>query len=260
MDAATADMAATAAAVAAGLSSAEAASRLARFGPNAVAEDRRHPAWQVLRHFWSPVPWMLEATIVLQLAIGERIEALMIATLLGVNVALGMFQESRANAALALLKERLSLKVRVRRDGAWREALAAEVVPGDIVQLSLGAIVPADLRIIAGSVLLDQSMLTGESIPTESGAGNPAYAGALVRRGEAVGEVVATGTRTYFGRAAELVRIAHVESSEQKAVLGGVLMTPLAPAIVAMLFAATLAFAFALDGVKRIVFATVRID
>ena len=219
MNAATGDLAATASAVAAGLSSAEAARRLAHFGPNAVAEEQEHRVRRVLRHFWSPVPWMLEATIVLQLAIGERLEALMIATLLVANVGLGVFQESRATAALALLKERLSLRVRVRRDGAWREAPAAALVPGDTVQLSLGAIVAADLRIATGSVLLDQSMLTGESIPAEAGPGNTAYAGALVRRGEAVGEVVATGARTYFGRAAELVRIAHVESSEQKAVL-----------------------------------------
>jgi len=156
---------------------------------------------------------MLEATIVLQLAIGERLEALMIATLLVVNVALGVFQESRANATLALLKERLALKARVKRDGAWHEGLAARLVPGDIVQLTLGAVVPADLRIIAGSVLLDQSMLTGESIPAEADPGKTAYAGALVRRGEAMGVVVATGARTYFGRAAELVRIADVESS-----------------------------------------------
>ncbi|HEV2334746.1 MAG TPA: HAD-IC family P-type ATPase [Stellaceae bacterium] len=203
-----------------GLSAAEATRRLAQFGPNAGVDERVHPALQVLRHFWAPVPWMLEIAIALQIAIGERVEALMIATLLIANVALGVFQESRASAALALLKERLSLKVRVKRDGAWRDAPAAELVPGDVVQLSLGTIVPADLRITVGSLLLDQSMLTGESLPVERGAGDTAFAGALVRRGEAIGEVVTTGTRTYFGRTAELVRIAHVESSEQKTVLG----------------------------------------
>jgi H+-transporting ATPase len=205
--------------VAVGLSSAEAARRLRQFGPNAVGEEQIHPLVAVARHFWAPVPWMLEATIALQLAIGEHLEAAMIAALLLLNVALGAFQESRANAALALLKQRLALKVRVRRDGNWVEALAADIVPGDRVQLSLGGIVPADLRIIAGSILLDQSMLTGESIPVEIGPGKLAYAGALVRRGEATTEVTATGTRTYFGRTAELVRIAHVESSEQQAVL-----------------------------------------
>ena len=203
-----------------GLSSAEAARRLAEFGPNAVVEERIHPAARVVRHFWAPVPWMLEATVALQLAIGERLEAAMIAALLILNVALGVFQENRAGAALALFKQRLALQARVRRDGAWIEASAADLVPGDIVQLSLGSVVPADVRIIAGTLLLDQSMLTGESMPAEADGGKPAYAGALVRRGEATAEIVATGTRTYFGRAAELVRTAHVESSEQQAVLG----------------------------------------
>ena len=208
------------AAVPAGLSSAEAARRRVEFGPNAVVEERAHPLKQVARHFWAPVPWMLEATITLQIVIGERLEALMIATLLILNVALDVFQESRANAALALLKQHLSLKVRVRRDGVWTEAPAADLVPGDIVQVSLGSVVPADLKIMSGSLLLDQSMLTGESVPAETEAGKIAYAGSLVRRGEAVAGVVATGTRTYFGHTAELVRVAHVESAEQKAVLG----------------------------------------
>ena len=207
-------------AIPAGLSSAEAARRMLEIGPNAVVEERLHPLQSVVRHFWAPVPWMLEATIALQLVIGERLEALMIATLLLLNVGLGVFQESHANAALELLKQRLTPKVRVRRDGKWAEAPVADIVPGDVVQLSLGGIIPADLRIIAGSVLLDQSMLTGESIPVETGPQASAYAGALIRRGEAIAEVVTTGMRTYFGRAAELVRIAHVESSEQQAVLG----------------------------------------
>ena len=203
-----------------GLSAAEAARRLAQFGLNAVAEEQVRPIERVLRHFWAPVPWMLEATIALQIAIGERIEAVMVAALLLVNVALGAFQESRANAALALLRQRLVLKVRVKRDRVWVDAVAADLVPGDIVQLSLGTVIPADLRLVIGELLLDQSMLTGKSIPAEIGAGKTAYAGGLVRRGEAIGEITATGTRTYFGRTAELVRVAHVESSEQQAVLG----------------------------------------
>jgi len=113
----------------AGLSAVEAARRLAQFGPNAVAEEQVRPIKRVLKHFWAPVPWMLEVTIALQIAIGERIEAVMVATLLIVNVALGAFQESRANAALALLRQRLALKVRVRRDGVWGDALAADLVP-----------------------------------------------------------------------------------------------------------------------------------
>jgi H+-transporting ATPase len=203
-----------------GLTAAEAARRLAQFGPNAVIESQAHPLWRVARHFWSPVPWMLEVTIALQLAIGERVEPSMIAALLMLNVALGVFQENRADAALALLKERLSLRARVRRDGAWCECPAADLVPDDIVQLSLGTVVPADVRLLTGALLIDQSMLTGESMPVEIGPGDTAYAGGLVRRGEAIGEIAATGARTYFGRTAELVRTAHVESSEQRTVLG----------------------------------------
>ena len=219
MDAATGNSAASAVDPP-GLSSAEAKRSLAESGPNAVAEEHIHPALRAARHFWAPVPWMLEVTIVLQIVIGERLEALMIATLLLLNVGLGLFQESRADAALALLKRRLTLRVRVRRDGSWTNVAAAELVPRDIVQLSLGNVVPADVRIVRGSVLADQSMLTGESIPAEIGPGKTAYAGSLVRRGEALGEIVATGAHTYFGRTAELVRIAHVESAEQKVVLG----------------------------------------
>lgn len=203
-----------------GLTSEEVSRRLKEYGPNEVAEEREHLFRRIGRHFWAPVPWMLEATIVLQVAVGERIEAVLIAVLLGFNVALGAFQENRANAALALLKQRLLLKARVRREGRWTDLPAASLVPDDVVQLSLGTVVPADVRIEKGSVLLDQSMLTGESISTESGPGKLAYAGALVRRGEAMGVVTATGGKTYFGRAAELVRVARVESVELKAVLG----------------------------------------
>ncbi len=202
----------------AGLSSAEAARRRAEFGRNAVAEEHVHPLKRVARHFWAPVPWMLEATIVLQIAIGQRLTALLIAMLLALNVALGAIQENRADAALALLRRRLSLKSRVKRDGAWVDAPAADLVPGDIVQVSLGEVVPADLTLIGGSLLVDQSMLTGESIPVEMEAGKTAYAGGLVRRGESIAKVVATGTRTYFGRTAELVSVAHIESTEQKGV------------------------------------------
>ena len=203
-----------------GLTAAEAAARLAQHGRNEVAEDHEHIFARVARHFWAPVPWMLEATIVLQLVVGERLEATLIAALLIFNVTLGAFQESRANAALELLRQRLALRARVRRDGRWTELQAALLVPGDVVQLSLATVVPADVHIVEGNVLLDQSMLTGESVPIEAGPGTIGYAGALIRRGEAIAIVTATGAATYFGRAAELVRVAHVESAEVKAVLG----------------------------------------
>jgi len=139
--------------------------------------------------------------------------------LLVFNAALGFFQEGRAQATLAALKSRLALNASVRRDNVWATVPAAELVPGDMVKLSVGAVVAADVRLTDGEILLDQSMLTGESIPIEAGPGLQTYAGALVRRGEAVAEVTETGARTKFGRTAELVRTAHVESSQQKAVL-----------------------------------------
>jgi H+-transporting ATPase len=162
---------------------------------------------------------MLEAAIVLEVALSKYVEAAIIAVLLVFNAALGFFQESRAQATLATLKSRLALNASVRRGGVWKTLPAVGLVPGDVVKLSVGAVVAADVRIVDGSVLLDQSMLTGESLPIEGGPGLETYAGALVRRGEAVAEVTATGARTKFGRTAELVRTAHVTSSEQKAVL-----------------------------------------
>ena len=202
-----------------GLTSDEARRRLEQIGPNAVADTALHPLLRALGKLWAPVPWMLEAAILLELALGRYVEAAIIAGLLVFNAALSFFQEGRAQATLAALKSRLALNAAVRRDGVWKIIPAAELVPGDTVKLSLGGVVAADVRLAEGSVLLDQSMLTGESVPIEAGPGVQTYAGALVRRGEAVAEVTATGERTKFGRTAELVRTAHVVSSQQKAVL-----------------------------------------
>src|SRR5579863_8649330 len=202
-----------------GLTSDEARRRLEKFGPNAMPDTALHPLRMAIEKFWAPVPWMLEAAIVLELALGKYVEAAIIAALLAFNAALGFFQENRAEATLSALKSRLALNASVRRDGVWKSVPAAELAPGDVVKLSLGGVVAADVRITGGEILLDQSMLTGESVPIEAGAGLRTYAGALVRRGEALAEVTATGARTKFGRTAELVRTAHVVSSQQKAVL-----------------------------------------
>ena len=140
------------------------------------------------------VPWMLEAAILLQLFLGKYVEAGIIGGLLAFNAALGFFQEGRAQATLAALKSRLALTASVRRDGVWKTIPAAELVPGDVVKLSIGGVVPADVRLITGEVLLDQSMLTGESVPLEADQGAQTYSGALVRRGEAVAEVTVTGS------------------------------------------------------------------
>jgi len=202
-----------------GLTSEEARRLAIQFGPNAMPDVAAHPIRRALAKLWAPIPWMLEAAIVLELALGRHVEAGIIAGLLGFNALLGFFQEGRAQATLAALKQGLAMTAAVRRDGAWKNHPAADLVPGDVVKLSLGGVVAADAQLIEGNVLLDQSMLTGESIGTEAGPGFQTFAGALVRRGEAVARVTATGTRTKFGRTAELVRTAHVVSSQQKAVL-----------------------------------------
>jgi H+-transporting ATPase len=202
----------------AGLTTAEVRLRLQEFGPNATPEESTRRLRLIASKFLAPVPCLLEAAIALQLVLGEYVEALIIAVLLVFNAALGFLQESRAQATIAALKSRLALNASVRRDGEWRTIPAAELVAGDVVKLSLGTVVAADVRLLQGSVLLDQSTLTGESLPVEAEAGRETYAGALVRRGEAVAEVTATGQRTKFGRTAELVRTAHATSSQQKAV------------------------------------------
>src|ERR1035438_1203709 len=154
-----------------GLTTEEARRRLEKFGPNAVPDTSVHPLRRALTQFWAPVPWMLEAAIVLEVVLGKYVEAAIIAVLLAFNAALGLLQEGRAQATLAALKSRLALNAPVRRDAVWATVPAAGLVPGDIVKLSLGGVVAADVRLTEGSVLLDQSMLTGESVPIEAGAG-----------------------------------------------------------------------------------------
>jgi len=203
----------------AGLTSDVARSRLQQDGPNAMPDTSIHPLINALTKFWAPVPWLLEASIVLELALHKYLEASVIAGLLVFNAGLAYFQEGHAQATLKALKSRLALNASVRRDGKWKTVPAADLVRGDVVKLSLGGVVAADVHLVEGSVLLDQSMLTGESLPLEAGPGFDTYAGALVRRGEATAEVTTTGLRTKFGKTAELVRIAHTASSQEKAVL-----------------------------------------
>ena len=195
-----------------GLTGAQAEERLRQVGPNEVAEARRHPGLAFLSKFWAPVPWMLEAAIALQLFLDKFDEAVIIALLLVFNAAVSFIHENRANQALALLRRRLTVRARVRRDGRWQQIPARELVPEDVVHLRLGDLVPADIRLFDGALLLDQSALTGESLPVEVGPGAAAYAGAVIKRGEANGEVTATGPRTYFGKTAELVRTAKAVS------------------------------------------------
>ncbi|OGC89363.1 MAG: plasma-membrane proton-efflux P-type ATPase [candidate division Zixibacteria bacterium RBG_16_53_22] len=191
-----------------GLSAAEARARLQEYGPNAIREERKRPWVAFALKMWGPVPWMLEASILLELLLGKYLEAGIIALLLVFNALLSTIEENHSQDALALLRQRLTLYARVLRDGIWQTLPAREIVPGDIVHLQLGDLVPGDVRLTGGGVLLDQSVLTGESLPIDAQPGQIAYAGGTVKHGEATGEVTATGSRTYFGKTAELVRMA----------------------------------------------------
>ena len=195
-----------------GLSEAEAAERLGRFGPNALPEGRRHLVRTLAAKLTGPVPFLLEAAVVLELAAGKATEAAIVACLVLFNGALSFVQEGRAQSALALLRSRLAVHARVRRDGRWQLVDATGLVPGDVVHVRVGDIVPADLAVTGGAASVDQSVLTGESAEVEVAAGGACYSGSIVRRGEATGEVTATGSRTYFGHTAELVRTAKTAS------------------------------------------------
>src|SRR5580698_8639768 len=201
-----------------GLTSVEADRRRVAQGGNALPDVGDRPLARAMEKFWSPVPWMLEGAIVLELGLAKYIEAAVIGLLLVFNALIGYVQEGRAQATLVALKSRLAVTASARRDGAWKILPAADIVVGDVVKLTLGGLVPADARIHDGEILVDQSMLTGESAPVEAGAGVMAYAGALIRRGEAVAEVTATGVKTKFGQTADLVRTAHVVGTQQKTV------------------------------------------
>ena len=203
-----------------GLTSAEAQARLKQFGPNAVIEERPHPFKEFIKRFWAPIPWLLEATIIIQFFLGEGVEAAVIGGLLVLNAILSFLQEGRAQKALTLLRQQLHVQARVRRDAAWTTLPAEGVVPGDVIHLRQGSIVPADVRVEEGSLLADQSALTGESAAVSVEPGKVAYAGSMIRGGEATGEVTATGARTFFGKTAELVRTAGSANRQEHEIVG----------------------------------------
>ncbi len=203
-----------------GLTTADAQARLKRFGPNAVPEEKRQPILLLLKKLWGPVPWMLELSLVLELAIGHYTQAAIISLLLFFNAAISFFQESRAQSALALLRRKLSIRVRVHRDGVWQTIPAEEVVPDDMIHLRVGDLVPADGILLNGSLAVDQSSLTGESLPLEVEKDGIAHAGSIIRRGEADAKVLATGAQTFYGKTAELVRTAHAGSHLEATILG----------------------------------------
>jgi len=203
-----------------GLSAAEAAKRLDRFGPNALDETHESLLSRLFGYFWGPIPWLIELAAILSLVLRDWADFAVIFTMLLVNAGVGFFEENKAGNAIAQLKNRLAPTARVRRDGRWQEIEARDLVPGDLVRLEIGNIVPADLRLTKGDYLsVDEAALTGESLPVDKAVGDLAYSGAVVKLGEMVGEVTATGMNTYFGRTAALVQSAQTKSHFQQAVL-----------------------------------------
>ena len=205
-----------------GLDPGELSKRLQEYGHNEIAEEKESPVKAFLGKFWGVTPWMLEVTIVLELFLGKHLEAYVICGLLVFNAILGFVQEGRANTALELLKQKLRINARVKRNGQWTIIPARELVPGDVVRLRAGDFVPADIRLADGDVEVDQSALTGESQMVQRKANDVLYSGSVMRRGEATGVVSATGAKTYFGRTVELVQIAkprlHMEDVTSKVV------------------------------------------
>ncbi|MEN6374063.1 MAG: plasma-membrane proton-efflux P-type ATPase [Smithella sp.] len=203
-----------------GLAEAEAKQRLTQFGFNELAEKKHNPVFEFISHFWGPIPWMIEAAAVLSALVQHWADFFIILTLLIANAVIGFWEEFQAGNAIAALKANLALKARVKRDGVWREIAARELVPGDLIRLRLGDIVPADARLLEGdSVEVDQSALTGESLPVARKSGEAVYSGSILRMGEIDALVSATGKSTYFGKTAQLVESAHTVSHFQKAVL-----------------------------------------
>jgi H+-transporting ATPase len=203
-----------------GLSADQARQRLQQYGPNALAEKKISPLLEFLSYFWGPIPWMIEIAAVLSAIVQHWPDLFITMVLLLFNAVVGFWQEHRAANAVDALKEQLALKARVKRDGAWTEVDATDLVPGDVIRLRLGDVIPADTKLADGDYLsVDQSALTGESLPVDKKPGDVAYSGSIAKQGEMVAVVTATGGETFFGKTAKLVSEAKSVSHFQNAVL-----------------------------------------
>jgi H+-transporting ATPase len=225
-----------------GLTQAEAQKRLAEYGPNEIQEKKTNPLLKFLSYFWGPIPWMIEAAVILSGVVRHWPDFFIILVLLLANALVGFWEEREAGNAIAALKSKLAVKARVKRDGKWTTPAARELVPGDVIRLRLGDIVPADARLLDGDpVEVDQSALTGESLPATRKPGDAVFSGSVIRQGEAGAMVYATGAKTYFGKTAQLVQEAHTVSHFQKAVLKiGNYLIILAVALVAVIITVAL--------------------
>ncbi|MEM3798200.1 MAG: plasma-membrane proton-efflux P-type ATPase, partial [Candidatus Bathyarchaeia archaeon] len=199
-----------------GLTEAEAKNRLEKFGYNEITEKKENPFIDFFKRFWGPMPWLLELAIILSCILGHYLEAIIIFVLLTINVVIGFTHSHRSQRVLEFLKKRLAVKAKVLREGKWMVKNAKEIVPGDIVLIGLGDLVPADAKIVSGELSVDQSALTGESLPVNLNPSDIVYSSSIVTRGEARCVVVNTGVNTYFGRTAELVKMAKPKSHQEE--------------------------------------------
>jgi H+-transporting ATPase len=222
-----------------GLSQAEAEKRLTQYGPNEIEEKKTNPFLKFLTYFWGPIPWMIEAAVILSAVARHWPDFFIILLLLLANAVVGFWEEHQAGNAIAALKAKLAINARVRRDGKWTNPAARELVPGDVIRVRLGDIVPADARLLEGDPIeVDQSALTGESLPATRKAGEAVFSGSIIRQGEIGAMVYATGANTYFGKTAQLVQEAHTVSHFQRAVLKiGNYLIILAAAMVTLIIA-----------------------
>src|SRR5208282_472244 len=220
-----------------GLSQAEAQKRLAKYGPNEIKEKKDNLFLKFLSYFWGPIPWMIEGAVILSGVVRHWLDFFIILFLLFSNAMIAFWEEHKAGNEIAALKAKLAKIARVLRDGKWATPEVSELVPGDVIRLRLGDIVPADARVLAGDpVQVDQSALTGESLPVTRKPGEAVFSGSIIKRGETDAMVYATGANTYFGKTAELVESAHTVSHFQRAVLKiGDYLIILAVALVAMI-------------------------
>lgn len=203
-----------------GLTQAEAQKRQVQYGPNEITEKKTNELLKFLTYFWGPIPWMIEAAVILSAAVQHWLDFFIILLLLCSNAVVGFWEEHQAGNAIAALKAKLAINAKVKRDDKWENPKASELVPGDVVRLRLGDIVPADARLLDGdSIEVDQSALTGESLPVTAKPGGAVFSGSIIRQGEIDAMLYATGTNTYFGKTAQMVQEANTVSHFQKAVL-----------------------------------------
>ncbi len=221
-----------------GLASSECKVRLGKYGYNEIKEKKVSPVLKFLGYFWGPIPWMIEIAAVLSAIINHWEDFGIIVVLLLLNAAVGFWQEHKADNAIELLKQKLALKAKVLRDGKWQEVPANELVPGDVVRIRLGDILPADVKLMEGDYLqADESALTGESLPVEKHVGDLAYSGSIAKKGEMTALVVSTGMNTFFGKTAKLVEEARTVSHFQKSLVKiGDYLIAIAIVLVAIIF------------------------